>query len=223
MVTPTRSTFTTAVFLQLFRNNSTILVNRLFKLTLRNPTLIYPGIATDILLPEHHGSVTPHKAKDLFLHPPCVAGAETGSRRWGCVDTGELPGQFIDGESPLSPVLMCYGDTIFSGRELTTPASPPLPLPPPAPSRGRAVIGDRPGWPSQEERERETIRRDALPGTVSMENRPSWEGGGTSPAPVLTCYLERYSLTTPASRQGRAWVFSRVFPVFLTIAPQQCR
>jgi len=46
-----------------------ILVNKLFKHTLQGPTLIYPGIAAGSLLPEHHGSVTPHKAKVRFLHP----------------------------------------------------------------------------------------------------------------------------------------------------------
>ena len=69
MVAPSRSTLTTAIFLQLSRNNSMILVNKLFKHTLQGPTLIYPGIAAGSLLPEHHGSVTPHKAKVRFLHP----------------------------------------------------------------------------------------------------------------------------------------------------------
>lgn len=68
MVTPTRSTLTTAVFLQLFRDSCTILVNRLFKHTLRDLTITYPSIAADVLLPEHHGSATPHKAKVPFLH-----------------------------------------------------------------------------------------------------------------------------------------------------------
>jgi len=45
-----------------------ILVNKLFKHTLQDPTLIYRGIAAGSLLPEHHGSVTPHKAKVRFLH-----------------------------------------------------------------------------------------------------------------------------------------------------------
>gem|GEM_PF-3430693 len=74
MVTPTRSTLTTAVFLQLFRNNSTILINRPFTSALRDPTLTCPGIATDILLPEHHGSVTSHKQGFAFSTSSGVRG-----------------------------------------------------------------------------------------------------------------------------------------------------
>jgi hypothetical protein len=86
MVTPTRNILTTGVFLQLFRNNSTILVNRPFKLTLCDLTFASPGIALDVMFLEHHGSVTPHKAKDPFLHPPGVA-------VWGDCDGGPYQGE----------------------------------------------------------------------------------------------------------------------------------
>jgi hypothetical protein len=53
-----------------------------FKLILRDLILTNPGIAADILLPEHHGSVTPHKAKVIFLHPMGV-GAVQGDCQGG--------------------------------------------------------------------------------------------------------------------------------------------
>jgi len=70
---------------------------------LRDLTITYPGIAADVLLPEHHGSATPHKAKVPFLHPLGGEGQKQDLGDGVVLIPVEIPAeQCIHGESPLS-------------------------------------------------------------------------------------------------------------------------
>ncbi len=68
---------------------------------------------------------------------------------WGAAGHQEVEGTVALAASLSGIILPVFGilpGTVFPGGSQTTPASRPLPRPPPAPSRGRAVIDDSPGY-----------------------------------------------------------------------------
>jgi hypothetical protein len=84
-----------------------------------------PGISTDLLLPEHHGSVTPHKAKDPFLN----LGGEGQKQDLGdgvVLIPVEIPAeQCVDVESPLSPASQVEQPSLPAPRPLRGEAGSP--------------------------------------------------------------------------------------------------
>ena len=101
-----------------------------------------------------------------------------GDERDSREDSHREPGGLYRGS--IAPVLACHcGGVLTSGN---TPTARPLPRPPPAPSRGRAVCGDSPDTVPGE-RERISVRvialtaeRLSVPGSVSTGYHP--RGGG---------------------------------------------
>ena len=87
-------------------------------------------------------------------------GSTENHPRWGGAD-----GRGTEHPPPLSPAALVER---FS---LITPTTRRFQRLLPPPGRGRAVYGDRPGWPCTGSVS-ETIRRDTSPDTVSMENHP---------------------------------------------------
>jgi hypothetical protein len=135
----------------LFRNNSTILVNRLFKLTLRDLSLTCLSIATDILLPEPHGSVTSHKQRFAFSTSSGVRGLRGDCQGRPCHgwsrrvtldahrDTVSMENRprgegLTVGRNASFPCLDLLPGTLF--RHADHPHLPARSAPPPAPFRG---------------------------------------------------------------------------------------
>jgi len=127
-------------------------------------------------------------------------GSTENHPRWGGAD-----GRGTEHPPPLSPAALVER---FS---LITPTTRRFQRLLPPPGRGRAVYGDRPGWPCTGSVS-ETIRRDTSPDTVSTENHPVGEGltgrGMEHPPPLSPAALvERFSLITPTTRR-----FQRLLP-----------
>ncbi len=115
-------------------------------------------------------------------------------------------GRGVEHPPPLSPA------SLVERYSPTTPTARPLPRPPPAPSRGRAVWDDSPGYSARGSGNGISVRvialtaeRLSVPGSVSTGYRPVGEGltgrGVEHPPPLSPVSLvERYSPTTPTAR-----------------------